>query len=946
MKNFLMFILLLVYLQTTAQTTNYESEPVPDSIQQAADKMDLADFGAAINQSLAVRDVQVALYYMESFLKKAGAAHGENSLEMANALSICAASNNMIGQPEQAAQQYLQAIDIYENQLGLEDQQTLHCYFDYGSFLYNSQQFEQPLQVFKKILAPAKKVFGENDEFTLHLKLAIGAIESNLENFDTSRKIILESLATIKEDFGKDHMLYVTAMNNLASTYTESGNYARAIVTYEELLPLIEGKVEKHSQEYIVLISNLGYAYAQSKMYEKALATYREVEKQARILFGPNHMNYAYFINSLGATFRELNQLDSALFYHQTCAEIIGNTIGKENHPYQTTMNEIGIDYAGMDEYEKAIEYLTKSYPVSNHLFYIHTSKHLAWLYENTGELDKAIEMYRYVCQFMADQIENNYHELSEEEQRQLQWRLNFLTNQFESFVLRNPTSTEAVRLSFENKLLQKGVLLKNKKMLLEAVESSTDPQIRDLYKKWTEGKNTLAFEYSKPPGQRLPNLDSLAFAVNDMETLLSTGSNDFRKATKTISWEELSQRIGPDDLLIDFSKTDYRLPAFKPITDSVFYQAYIIRHNEQPQYIRLFEQKELGNLKATRRLYDENGILHKKLWTAIAPYLKDINRIYYSPDGILHRINLGAIPNGQGQTIADLFDIQQISSTHELTYPDPTNYVASDAVVYGGIDYGKTESETNFQTNNAVENDSYSSDSRSIPAESMRQYRGDTWNTLEWTQTEAQKISTILQNTDMEVQLKMNTQATEESFKAIGNPADENVSPRIIHLATHGYFFPAPKANAKTGFQSATHPLIRSGLIMANANHVWKGGQPAEGKDDGILTAYEIAQMDLSDTELVVLSACETGLGDIEGSEGVYGLQRAFKLAGVKYILMSLWSVKDQKAYEFMKQFYVEMYQRNKSIPNAYQAAQSFMKEKYAQPFNPNAWAGFVLME
>jgi CHAT domain-containing protein len=226
----------------------------------------------------------------------------------------------------------------------------------------------------------------------------------------------------------------------------------------------------------------------------------------------------------------------------------------------------------------------------------------------------------------------------------------------------------------------------------------------------------------------------------------------------------------------------------------------------------------------------------------------------------------------------------------------------------------------------------------------SYRSIRENGWNYLEWTEKEVDYIAQSLNSKEVNVTLLKDKEVTEESFKKIGV---NNPSPRILHLATHGYFFPDPKeTNGETGFQKSEHPLIRSGLILAGANHVWKGGAPQDGKEDGILTAYEIAQMDLRNTELVVLSACETGLGDIEGNEGVYGLQRAFKMAGAKYVLMSLWSVNDQSAYEFMTRFYELYQQEGKSIPDAYQMTQNEMRLKYLKPFMPYAWAGFVLVE
>ncbi|MCB0612543.1 MAG: CHAT domain-containing protein, partial [Phaeodactylibacter sp.] len=142
---------------------------------------------------------------------------------------------------------------------------------------------------------------------------------------------------------------------------------------------------------------------------------------------------------------------------------------------------------------------------------------------------------------------------------------------------------------------------------------------------------------------------------------------------------------------------------------------------------------------------------------------------------------------------------------------------------------------------------------------------------------------------------------------------------------------------------KASEHPLIRSGLLLAGANYAWQAGQPLGKREDGILTAYEISQMDLRHTELVVLSACETGLGDIRGNEGVYGLQRAFRIAGAKYLIMSLWQVPDFQTQELMTFFYQKWLEEKMTVRQALKAAQEEMRQKRYEPFY---WAGFVLVE
>jgi CHAT domain-containing protein len=188
-----------------------------------------------------------------------------------------------------------------------------------------------------------------------------------------------------------------------------------------------------------------------------------------------------------------------------------------------------------------------------------------------------------------------------------------------------------------------------------------------------------------------------------------------------------------------------------------------------------------------------------------------------------------------------------------------------------------------------------------------------------------------------------MELYASEENLKALsGN------SPQILHIATHGFFLPEPNKakndkvlNQTNAYTLADDPLLRTGLILAGGNYAWSGKTPVEGVEDGIATAYEISQLNLSNTELVVLSACETALGDVKGSEGVFGLQRAFKMAGVKKMLVSLWKIPDKETAELMTSFYT-YWMKGKTINDAFTQAQADMRKKYS----PFYWAAFVLVE
>jgi CHAT domain-containing protein len=220
----------------------------------------------------------------------------------------------------------------------------------------------------------------------------------------------------------------------------------------------------------------------------------------------------------------------------------------------------------------------------------------------------------------------------------------------------------------------------------------------------------------------------------------------------------------------------------------------------------------------------------------------------------------------------------------------------------------------------------------------------GAAWSPLPGTAKEIGTLQQLFAGKGINVATVNGVNATEDAFKLL-----DNRSPSIIHLATHGFFLPDPTfKQLKTesdltgnNYAISEEPLMRSGVVMAGANKAWSGEKTAPGAEDGILTAYEIAQLNLSNTKLVVLSACETALGDLQGTEGVFGLQRAFKIAGVKNLVVSLWQVPDKETAELMGLFYNNLLSAQ-PVRDAFYNAQKEMRSKYP----PFSWAAFVLVE
>ena len=472
------------------------------------------------------------------------------------------------------------------------------------------------------------------------------------------------------------------------------------------------------------------------------------------------------------------------------------------------------------------------------------------------------------------------------------------------------------------------------------AILNSKDTSIIAEYNMWVSLKKEISKLYSTEISERNTNPEELEQQANAIEKELVIGSQifcDFEKL-QMLTWESVKNSLKPGEVAIEF----IRFTEGKK-SDTITYCALIITpESQQPEMIRLFEEQEIksiievsdiNNYKYVNGVYGTNEktneALYKLIWQPLESYLKDVKTVYYSPDGILHKVSFAALGKGKNIYLCDNFNLQQVSSTGKVAMPESTIWDEKlTAGLFGGIEY--------------------SSDTTTVKI----------WNYLPGTKTETDKIAEIFKKKIIGTTYLSGTAATEDTIKSIASNCN------ILHVSTHGFFYPEPEQQVKeekteekadaglvafrggnTGFglwqfAKNKNPLMRSGLAMAGANNVWNRRFVGEG-EDGVLTAQEVTQLDLSKTKLVVLSACETGLGDIKGSEGVYGLQRAFKMAGVKYIIMSLWQVPDKETVEFMEMFYKKLL-KSKDVRRSFNETQKEMRKKY----DPYYWAAFVLIE
>ncbi|MCU0393897.1 MAG: CHAT domain-containing protein, partial [Thermoflexibacter sp.] len=308
-----------------------------------------------------------------------------------------------------------------------------------------------------------------------------------------------------------------------------------------------------------------------------------------------------------------------------------------------------------------------------------------------------------------------------------------------------------------------------------------------------------------------------------------------------------------------------------------------------------------------------KDTLLYNAFWKPIAEKLGNAKTIYLSPDGVYHQINLNTLLNPQTKqyVIEEGYDIQLLTNLKDLLTTQKNN-TNKTALFFGRPQYNM--SQENYQALPAEVRGIESENSQNQAITEIN------WSDLKETETEVKAINELLQDKKWTTAVFLGKEALEGRLKKVKNPT-------ILHIATHGYFRSKGVGNA----------MLNSGIVLAGVNTTKEAGS-----EDGILTALEASNLYLDETDLVVLSACETGLGEVSNGEGVYGLQRGFQVAGTKSLIMSLWKVDDKVTQRFMQLFYKAWLSEGKTKRVAFKEAQAQIKKDNQYPY---FWGAFVMI-
>lgn len=794
----------------------------------------------------------------------------------------------------------------------------------------------------------------------------------------------------------------------LAMSYGDIGDYNNAEKYYLMAFDLLESKNLQAEKVYRLVLDALGVMYSQVQNYEKANEFNGRAKMlfEKALDFGDDYVrclcNGAIIKNTLGYSTLARMYLDVALRQAKTnlsdttaispalsgLEQYVNKHIDTESIdrnyfiqvrilPYVMLLSTSSVIYLDLGYYSEAVrtvkeaisiaeEYdLKTSLPYNNlAILYLYESKYsqaaewslksyamcrTPYEHDEIG-MNSALSLYlsndSSTAQYCAEYSERMRKNIKEMfafmscEERFAYWKHyeNYLP--WINLMIYDAGNPEYFGTIYDNILETKGLLLRSTNAIRDAIVKSGDSNDHMNFAKISQLKQQLVTE------EDAAKIDSISKEIEILEKQLTRSVSsyaDFKKS-HTISWENVRDALSDDEIAIEF----YNIPLVRGL-DSVQtmdgeprYCAVTLKKGYQhPHIIPLCKESEISNLENYD--YYETDSIYQLIWHPLEDELQGIRTIYFSADRELHKIGIEYSRLADGSRIDDKYNMYRLSSTRILAEGKPSSHIDT-AVLYGGLCYDLGRDALIAESRSGEYHSTKAS--RAVNLDDVRYGVKD----LPGTKIEIEAIAKDFEATNSSQCIIITDVAgTEESFRALANKSID-----IIHLATHGFYWTEEEteersyvnfiSNNKNKNQSfEDKALLRSGLLFSGANIGLRGEPLPDDVEDGVLTAQELSNMNLGNVDMVVMSACQSGLGETTG-EGVFGLQRGFKLAGANTLLMSLWKVDDGATCLLMTEFY-RHYLSGKSKRESLHLAQQTLRnsDEYS---DPSYWAAFILLD
>jgi CHAT domain-containing protein len=783
-------------------------------------------------------------------------------------------------------------------------------YATMGKFNSASQFTQQALEMREESLGQSSFGYAAsvNNRAVLYQDLAF--YNEAEKDFETAK-------STVKDLLGESQELSIV-LNNEAILYAEMGRNEEAIGNLQQATAILDKAQKKSVNNQVGIQSNLAHLYQRTNKLPEAEAIYLKLEKD----LGSGNPYYAGVLNNLALLYVQMNKPEKVEDYLKRAAAVYKTKFGEESPNYAKVIGDQGWYYRTRERYTDAEPLLQRSMEIrektlgTDHPDYVKSREELAILYWKSKQWDKAYGHYKIVMDKTIDFINKYFPPMSEAEKTKY-WDAAFPRFQrYYNFAIDASTSLpNIVPDVFDYQTATKALLLNATSKVKNAIVRSGNQELIKDYLAWLDQKESLSRYYSlskEEIADQKINIDSIEQSANRMEKSLSERSKEFSSGytTQLVSYKTIKGALTDQEAVVEIIRVRNYAQEFTE--DSRYAVLVMTKAADVPKLVVLDNGNQLENRYSK---FYKNSIQQKsadehsyaQFWSKIEPVLGGKKTVYISPDGVYNQINLNTLKNSSGAYILSQYDLIIVGNSKDLLAIKARKPVTKkDAFLLGFPDYGGTQ----------------------VAA-------------LPGTKVELDGINKILKASGYQTKQLTQKDATEAALKALK-------APTLLHIATHGYFKKDSEVaeNGALGISMESaqeNPLLRSGLLLAGASNTISGTNNVDlsSNDNGIVTAYEVMNMNLDGTDLVILSACETGLGEVKAGEGVYGLQRAFMVAGANALIMSLWKVDDAATQQLMTNFYTS-WAKTRNKQKAFKQAQLQLMTKYKDPYY---WGAFVMM-
>jgi CHAT domain-containing protein/Tfp pilus assembly protein PilF len=816
---------------------------------------------------------------------------------------------------DKAEKLYLRALEIREKLLGKESLDATQSFNNLAELYRLQGKYQQAEKLYQSALLILNKMLPEGHPFLLATRSNLAGLYLAQGNYRQGEQLLQRNLAIEEELLGKEHPDVAQSLNNLAIFYQLQSEDQKAEEMYQRVLKIREKVLGKDHPLVARSLGNLAILYQAHGKYQQSEEMYRRALKILDKALGKEHPDVAKVYYNLAVLYREMGDEQNAQLLYQRALAIQENQLGKE-HPDV-----------------------------------VQSLKGLTGIYLAQGNIARAADFFNNVLAIEEKNLQLIYA-VGSEQRKQNYWR---------TFI---GTTYGAVSLVFQegknNPVIANLALttvLRRKGRVLDAVTDSVqilraqleaNPETKKLFDKWLSIQKQLSAQVFQELGKQTPEqykarIEQLETERQSLEAAISEKSVEFRQEIQPVELKAIQAKIPKNAALVEiiqYQPFNYKARKKTEEWSKPRYAAVVLHSQGEPKWVDLGETATIdtsvnnliNGLKKsqipTQQVQQAARALDEQLMKPIRPLLGNASHILLSPDGQLTLLPFEALVDEQGQYLIQRYAFSYLTTGRDLLlrFESPATSRSS-PVVLADIDYGQV------QTVKAIAKPTGSSQNLR-----SNDFANKSFDSLAATKAEAVAIKDILPNFKM----FLGKDATETAVKQLQAPS-------ILHLATHGFFLSDQEINLSPSSSDLIgqpnpkvwqleNPLLRSGLALANINN--RSKLPT-GSNDGVLTALEVAGLNLRGTQLVVMSACDTGKGDVKVGEGVYGLRRALVIAGSQSQVLSLWKVSDEATKELMVKYYSKL-KAGKARHEALREAQLEMlnSQDYQHPF---FWAAFV---